>query len=112
MPTHSHHTGWVASTRSGPSAAPATSEPPTATPIAWPTWRLVVAVAAATPDRSADMPDTAVVVIGALTVPAPMPKIRNANSISGSGVVADKVNNSAEPTVVHEPAMHSDGRGP
>src|SRR6478609_6389321 len=112
IPTHSHHTGCVASTSSGPSAALATSEPPTATPIAWPTWRLVVAVAAATPDRSAGITDTAVVVTGALTIPAPMPKTSNATWITGIGVVADRVSNSAAPAAVPAPAMHNDGRGP
>ena len=45
-----------------------------ATPSALPTWRLVEATAAATPACSRGMPDTAVLVIGALTKPNPMPQ--------------------------------------
>ena len=52
-----------------------TSEPTTATPRVWPTWREVEAMAAATPAWARGMPETAVLVIGAFTKPKPMPKI-------------------------------------
>ena len=55
--------------------AEATAAPTTATPSDWPTWRLVEAMAAATPAWERGMPDTAVLVIGAFTMPVPIPKI-------------------------------------
>src|SRR5204863_5931222 len=57
------------------SAPEATSAPTTATPSVWPTWRDVVAIAAATPACARGNPETAALVIGALTNPKPMPKI-------------------------------------
>ena len=53
----------------------AAAEPTRATPRVWPTWRLVDAIAAATPAWLAGMPDTAVLVMGAFTAPKPAPKI-------------------------------------
>ena len=55
--------------------ADVTAAPTTATPRDWPTWRLVEAMAAATPAWARGMPDTAVLVIGAFTMPVPIPKI-------------------------------------
>ena len=51
-----------------------TIAPTTATPSVWPTWREVVAIAAATPAWARGIPDTAALVIGALTNPKPSPK--------------------------------------
>ena len=48
--------------------------PTIATPIAWPNWREVVAIAAATPAWARGIPETAALVIGALTNPKPRPK--------------------------------------
>ena len=60
--------------RSGPCRAESTADHATATPSAEPTWRLVDAIPAATPACDTGMPDTAVLVIGGFTSPAPMPK--------------------------------------
>ena len=66
---------WAKLARSGPSMAEVTADPTTATPSDWPTWRLVDAIAAATPAWARGIPDTAVLVIGAFTMPMPTPKI-------------------------------------
>ena len=50
-------------------------EPVTATPMDDPTWRPVEAIAPATPACSFGMPETAVLVIGAVTRPQPIPKM-------------------------------------
>jgi hypothetical protein len=50
-----------------------TSEPITATPSDWPTWRLADAMPAATPACVTGMPDTAALVIGAFTKSKPKP---------------------------------------
>jgi hypothetical protein len=55
-----------------PTPAPATA-PSTATPSVNPTWRLVVATAEATPAWEGGIPDTAVLVIGGLTIAEPKP---------------------------------------
>lgn len=52
-----------------------TTAPTTATPKVWPIWRDVDAMAAATPAWALGIPDTAALVIGALTRPKPTPKI-------------------------------------
>ncbi len=52
----------------------ASTAPTTATPRVWPSWRLVEATAAATPAWARGMPETAVLVMGALTKPKPTPK--------------------------------------
>lgn len=51
----------------------ASTAPTTATPSVWPSWRLVEATAAATPAWARGMPETAVLVMGALTKPKPTP---------------------------------------
>ena len=51
-----------------------TIAPTTATPSVWPTCRDVVAMADATPAWARGIPDTAALVIGALTKPKPSPK--------------------------------------
>src|SRR5262249_10639994 len=69
---------WAKPTRSGPRGARragVTPAPPPATPGAGPTWRLAEATAAATPAWERGIPDTAVLVIGAFTMPVPIPKI-------------------------------------
>src|SRR5262245_21798771 len=68
----SHQAGWLAVVRDVP-AWEATIAPITATPSVWPTWREVVAIAAATPAWARGIPDTAAFVIGALTRPKPIP---------------------------------------
>src|SRR3954470_20798731 len=73
-----HHPTWLADAKpvaNDPSMCAVTSDPMTATPSAEPTWRLVDAIAAATPACDRGMPDTAVLVIGALSIPNPTPKI-------------------------------------
>ena len=57
-----------------PPAWDATIAPTTATPSVEPTWREVVAIAAATPACARGIPETAALVIGALTNPKPSPK--------------------------------------
>jgi hypothetical protein len=66
----------VAAANSGPIAPPkppAATAPNTATPSVMPTWRLVVATAAATPACAGGIPDTAVLAIGGLTSAKPKP---------------------------------------
>lgn len=65
---------WLATVKPAP-VPPATSAPVIATPRVAPTWRLVEATEAATPACSMGMPDTAVLEIGALTNPSPIPKM-------------------------------------
>jgi len=50
--------------------------PATATPSEAPTWRLVDAIAAATPAWERGIPETAALVIGAFSIPKPSPKTR------------------------------------
>ena len=67
---------WVASAKLAPIAAeivPPETAPITATPSVIPTWRLVEAIAAATPACAGGIPDTAVLVIGGFTSPDPRP---------------------------------------
>jgi len=54
-------------------ACPAMSDPITATPSVAPTWRQVDAIEAATPAWAGGIPDTAVLEIGGLTNPKPIP---------------------------------------
>jgi hypothetical protein len=49
-------------------------EPVTATPIEMPNWRPVAAIAPAMPAWSRGSPETAVLVMGGATSPAPAPK--------------------------------------
>ena len=75
-PAQIHQPAWVAAAKPGPIApeiAPPQTAPITATPSVNPTVRLVEATAAATPACEAGMPDTAVLVIGGLTRPQPIP---------------------------------------
>src|SRR5580693_2096980 len=78
QPVMIHQPTWLAAgkpVRSEPASTVITADPTTATPRDWPTWRLVDAMAAATPAWVTGMPDTAVFVIGAFTSPNPMPKM-------------------------------------
>src|SRR5208283_256214 len=73
-----HQPGRLAATnpaRIPPCRLPLSTDPITATPSDVPTWRLVEATPAATPACCRGIPDTAELVIGALTRPIPMPKI-------------------------------------
>ena len=72
----------------GAAGVGATIAPATATPSVGPTWREVVAIAAATPACARGIPDTAALVIGALTSPKPSPNTTYAASSRASGVVA------------------------
>src|SRR5664279_81849 len=80
QPAMIHHANRLASTK--PARSPRlprpelSTEPTTATPSVAPSWRLVEAIAAATPAWLRGMPDTAVLVIGAFTMPNP-----NANTL-------------------------------
>ncbi len=73
-----HQPTWLAAVkpvRIGPTMTEVTAEPTTATLSDWPTRVYQDAIAAATPACARGMPDTAVLVIGALTNPKPIPKI-------------------------------------
>ena len=59
-----------------PCRTDSTADPAIATPSAVPTCRLVDAIPAATPAWDTGIPDTAVLVIGGFTIPAPMPNTR------------------------------------
>src|SRR5215469_15182477 len=77
-PASSHQPGLLAAVkpaRSDPCRPDVRSEPVRATPSDWPTWRLVEARPAATPDWATGMPDTAALVIGVFTMPNPTPKM-------------------------------------
>jgi hypothetical protein len=71
QPATTAHAAWLACTK--PAELPAMIAPVTATPTAAPVWRKVEAIAPATPAWSRGMPESAVLVIGALTRPAPAP---------------------------------------
>src|SRR3954452_10705825 len=76
QPTMIHQPTWLAAAKSsavGPRTPETTAAPITATPSEPPTCRLVDATAAATPACARGMPDTAVLVIGALTIANPNP---------------------------------------
>ena len=59
-----------------PLSVPPAIAPITATPSVMPTCRLVEATAAATPACEGGIPETAVLVIGGLTMPAPSPNTK------------------------------------
>src|SRR6202034_3882286 len=67
---------------------PATIDPITATPRVAPTWRQVDAIEAATPDWAGGIPDTAVLEIGGLTNPKPIPNTMYTTTSTAIGVVA------------------------
>ncbi len=74
MISHPAWLAWTKPVRSEPCKAEVTAEPASATPSELPTCRLVEATAAATPAWATGMPETAVLPIGGLTMPFPMPK--------------------------------------
>lgn len=71
QPTTNAHAAWPAPAR--PTEPEAMIAPVTATPTAAPACRQVEAIAPGTPARSRGRPESAVLVIGALTRPAPAP---------------------------------------
>jgi len=79
QPAMTAHAAWLAVVNPVPMPA-ATMEPMTATPRDAPIWRLVEATAPATPACSMGIPDTAVLVIGAVTRPEPIPKMTYATT--------------------------------
>jgi hypothetical protein len=79
LPASNHHPAWLAAMKSAPTCpSPRRRElridPVTATPSDRPTCRLAEEIPDATPACALGMPDTAVVVIAALSMPDPMPK--------------------------------------
>src|SRR4051794_34766548 len=91
QPAMTHQPVRAAATKPAPivpGSAPLTAEPIAATPSAAPTCRLVEATAAATPACDVGMPETAVLVIGALTMPNPIPNSAYDASSQPYGVVA------------------------
>src|SRR5215469_7347346 len=79
QPVTSHQPTWLALAKpspNGPCKAEIVADPMTATPRDEPTCLLVDATPAATPACDRGMPETVLFVIGALTVPKPMPKAR------------------------------------
>src|SRR6266567_2970428 len=87
-------------------------EPVTATPRDEPICLLVEATAPATPACSIGMPDTAVLVIGALTSPHPMPKMTYATSRYATEVFAVSRASSSAPIASAGPASRKGGRAP
>jgi len=78
-PTITHSAGRLAAMKSAanmPERCELRMDPTIATPRLVPMLRLVVATAAATPAWLRGIPDTAVLVIGALTTPCPTPNAR------------------------------------
>ena len=111
----SHQAEWLAVARwssSGPSTLAVAIAPTTATPSVRPTWRLVVATAAATPAWLAGMPDTAAFVIGGLTAPNPSPKTQYAAKSHPSEVSALSGTSIRLPTPSPRPPTTSGPRTP
>jgi hypothetical protein len=71
QPPRTAQAAWLELTNWGPVLV--TMEPVTATPTATPNWRPVEAMAPATPGWSGGSPETAVLVMGGATRPAPAP---------------------------------------
>ena len=89
-----------------------TSEPSTATPSAEPTCRLVDATPAATPACVTGIPDTAVFVIGALTMPKPTPNTTYAATTRSSGVSTSRLSSRAPLAAIPAPPTRSGSRVP
>src|SRR5512139_132140 len=117
-PAMNHHPGLAACPNSAKSACEVACEPDTtmapviATPSAEPIWRLVEAVAAATPACASGMPDTAVLVIGGFTIVKPKPNSAYASATQVNGVAADSPVSSTPAAVRAIPPVTSDSRGP
>src|ERR1041385_326315 len=110
-----HQPPRAAVTNAGPMplwADALTIEPITAMPRAAPTWRLVEAMAAATPAWERGMPETAVFVMGALTKPKPRPNRAYEASSHGYGVAASRRSSIRPDTVRAVPASSSGSRLP
>lgn len=108
-----HQAGRVAAAKSPPPAVPAASTAPiTATPSAPPVCRLVEATAAATPAWARGIPEIAVLVIGALTRPKPMPKSTYPANIREVEPSAENTANSSPLAPMATPAISSGSRGP
>ena len=113
-PMLTNHSGRAAEVNCTPAlarAVPAT-EPHSATPILTPTCREVDVTADAAPARSWGMPLTAALVIGALTIPKPMPYTVKITSSAHTGVVGVRNVSITEAAVIRMPEASSDGRLP
>src|SRR3954454_11273415 len=91
---------------------PPTTAPSAGTANVVPTWRLVEAIAAATPACAGGMPETAVLVIGGVRIPDPSPKTTYAPNSPAVAVVADSSASIRQLTVSAAPPPTSDGRAP
>src|SRR5262249_37692474 len=115
QPAMIHQPTWLADANEPAKFAlspAATAEPIAATPGDWPIWRLVDAIAAATPACVAGIPETAALVIGGLTHPKPRPNTAYAAMVYPIGVCADSPVSIAPDAVTAMPAMTSGHRGP
>ena len=75
-PARTSQPAWVDTAACDPGGTPegrGEQRPTTATPRVDPTWREVEAMAEATPACARGIPETAALVMGALTKPKPMP---------------------------------------
>src|SRR5215468_10674186 len=88
------------------------TEPITAIPNDDPAWRLVDAIAAATPAWDVGIPDTAVLVIGGLISPKPKPNGTYASSTQEIGVLASKPDSRPAPIAMPSPPSSRGSRGP
>src|SRR4051812_49641372 len=107
-----HHPGRLACAIDAPEGPAATMAPMIATPSEIPTRRLVDAIAAATPACAAGMPDTAVLVIGGVTIPKPHPKTREAISKRATGVAGSSPGSMRLANARPAPPATSDVPGP
>src|SRR5215472_3860672 len=115
QPVTIHQPTWLALAKpslKGPCKAEMVADPMTATPSDEPTCLLVDATPAATPAWDRGMPDTVLFVIGALTVPKPMPNARYAQTSTIVAVSAVTCTNMRPAAVIPRPATISDGRVP
>jgi hypothetical protein len=95
-----------------PPRPPTATAPKTATPSVSPTWRLVVATAAATPACAAGIPDTAVLAIGGLTSAKPKPNTAYALSRNGTEVPGARPVSIRPLAMTARPPASIDGRVP
>ena len=110
-----HQPTWLAAANEvlkSPCIDETTTEPMTATPSDWPTCRLVEATAAATPAWLIGMPETAVLVIGAFSMPKPRPKIVYVASSHQIDVVSDRLVSMNPAAVIVTPAIPRGRRVP
>ena len=108
-----HQMACVAVVKSVPRAwLMATTVPETATPMAAPTWRLVEAMAAATPACDSGMPATALSEIAGFTIPRPTPKRALATSSQPTAVCWLMVVRRSVLAMNPAPAASREGRVP